>query len=94
MHYALAHYFQETWRDSRDKCTFIVLDRALYEESGSEESSMVGDTNLFLSNADEDDDGSAMGEAEIMIAEESARGKGLGWEAMLIMLRSDELIIF
>ena len=86
MHYALAHYFQETWRDSRDKCTFIVLDRALYEESGSEGSSMVGDTNLFLSNAEEDQS-SVMGEAEIMIAEESARGKGLGWEAMLIMLR-------
>ena len=41
---------------------------------------MVGDTNLFLGG-----DGSA--EAEIMIAEVEARGKKMGWEAMLLMLR-------
>jgi RimJ/RimL family protein N-acetyltransferase len=41
---------------------------------------MVGDTNLFLSG-----DGGA--EAEIMIAEVEARGKKMGWEAMLLMLR-------
>lgn len=43
---------------------------------------MIGDTNLFLS-----DDHLHQAEAEIMIAEESARGKKRGWEAMLLMLR-------
>ena len=41
---------------------------------------MVGDTNLFLS-------GDGCAEAEIMIAEVEARGKKMGWEAMLLMLR-------
>ena len=48
--------------------------------TGDEIVSMVGDTNLFLGG-----DGSA--EAEIMIAEVEARGKKMGWEAMLLMLR-------
>ena len=41
---------------------------------------MVGDTNLFLS-------GNGTAEAEIMIAEQDARRKKMGWEAMLLMLR-------
>ena len=41
---------------------------------------MAGDTNLFLS-----DENTA--EAEIMVAETGMRRKGLGWEAMLLMLR-------
>ena len=44
---------QETWRDSTDKCTFIVLDKDLLESYAFNESdevaSMVGDTNLFIS---------------------------------------------
>ena len=90
---------QMTWREDKDKCTFIVLNKVhfqsctefiadkhfdFYQESlhntGDEVLSMVGDTNLFLK-----EDGSA--EAEIMIAEVEARGKKLGWEAMLLMLR-------
>lgn len=42
---------------------------------------MVGDTNLFISNLD-----CAEAEAEIMIAEESARGKKFGTNAMILML--------
>lgn len=42
---------------------------------------MIGDTNLFFINPDD----RISAEAEIMIADESARGKKLGWEAMLHM---------
>lgn len=44
---------------------------------------MIGDTNLFFANeADR-----LCAEAEIMIAEDWARGRKCGWEAMLHMLR-------
>ena len=75
---------QQEWRDSDDKCTFIVLDRKMSENGANEEDAMVGDTNIFLST---EEDGVSLGEAEIMIAESSARGKGFGWEAMCLMLR-------
>ncbi|XP_049862596.1 alpha/beta-tubulin-N-acetyltransferase 9-like isoform X5 [Schistocerca gregaria] len=45
-------------------------------------SSMVGDTNLFLQEPED----SQSAEIEIMIAEEKARGKKYGWEATLLML--------
>jgi len=45
---------------------------------------MIGDTNLFLFYSE---DCVQLAEAEIMIAEESARRKRRGWEAMLLMLR-------
>jgi RimJ/RimL family protein N-acetyltransferase len=45
---------------------------------------MIGDTNLFFFHSE---DCVQMAEAEIMIAEESARRKRRGWEAMLLMLR-------
>ena len=41
---------------------------------------MAGDTNLFMSDGD-------TAEAEIMIAETGMRRMGLGWEAILLMLR-------
>ena len=44
---------QLTWRDSSDKCTFIVVDKSLLESYAFDErdeiASMVGDTNLFIS---------------------------------------------
>lgn len=57
--------------------------------------SLIGDTNLFLSNDDgsEDEDCPSVGitkliaEAEIMIAEPAFRGKGMGKESMLLMLK-------
>ena len=51
-----------------------------YAESGDELKAMIGDTNLFKLSEVE-------AEAEIMIAEKSYRGQGLGWESLLIMIR-------
>ncbi|NWR82301.1 NAT9 acetyltransferase, partial [Furnarius figulus] len=72
---------QRSWREDPDKCTFIVLDTALWPGQ-AEESCMVGDVNLFLTNADDP----TLGEVEIMIAEPSYRGRGFGKEATLMMM--------
>ncbi|XP_034239090.1 N-acetyltransferase 9-like protein isoform X2 [Thrips palmi] len=69
---------QKSWHLDNDKCTFIVLDKLMYENGRDE----IGDTNFFFS-----DDNRHQAEAEIMIAEEGARGNKRGWEAMLLMLR-------
>ena len=50
------------------------------DDTGDEVTAMVGDTNLFIN-------GEGEAEAEIMIAEQEARGKKMGWEAMMLMLR-------
>lgn len=42
---------------------------------------MIGDTNLFFASAED----RVVAEAEIMVAEPSARGQHLGWEAMILM---------
>ena len=40
---------QETWKNSDDKCTFIVLHRDTFDTSDSNEiEAMIGDTNIFL----------------------------------------------
>lgn len=44
---------------------------------------MIGDTNLYLNDPDEP----RTAECEIMIAEEAARGRKIGWEAMILMFR-------
>ncbi|NXM27130.1 NAT9 acetyltransferase, partial [Oxyruncus cristatus] len=73
---------QRSWREDADKCTFIVLDAARWPGQAEEESCMVGDVNLFLTNAEDP----TLGEVEIMIAEPCYRGRGFGKEATLLMI--------
>ncbi|XP_032097680.1 N-acetyltransferase 9 isoform X7 [Sapajus apella] len=75
---------QRSWREDADKCTFIVLDAEKWQAQpgATEESCMVGDVNLFLTDLEDP----TLGEIEVMIAEPSCRGKGLGTEAVLMML--------
>ncbi|KAI5642306.1 acetyltransferase (GNAT) domain-containing protein [Phthorimaea operculella] len=72
---------QRSWREDEDKCTFIILDKCDYEQHHDEIDSMIGDTNIFITDRQLE-----IGEIEIMIAEEYSRGKGLGWEAVVLML--------
>ncbi|XP_031985195.1 N-acetyltransferase 9 isoform X4 [Corvus moneduloides] len=85
---------QRSWQDDADthsegaatflfspECTFIVLDAGCWPGQ-AEENSMVGDVNLFLTNAEDP----TLGEIEIMIAEPSYRGRGFGKEATLLMM--------
>ena len=74
---------QKTWRDSDDKCTFIILHKETFFRENDENKAMIGDTNIFLRREDSEE---LIGEAEIMIAEKGFRGQKLGWEAMHLML--------
>ncbi|XP_059218534.1 alpha/beta-tubulin-N-acetyltransferase 9 [Stomoxys calcitrans] len=76
---------QRSWREDEDKCTFLILCRTTYDQTQDEILSLVGDTNLFLSLDEETSE--KIAETEIMIAEAKARGKGYGWEAMLLMMK-------
>ncbi|XP_047542349.1 alpha/beta-tubulin-N-acetyltransferase 9 isoform X5 [Vanessa atalanta] len=72
---------QKSWREDEDKCTFIILDKSIYESKNDEITSMIGDTNIFMTDKD-----NSIGEIEIMIAEKSALGKRFGWESVIIMM--------
>ena len=63
---------QKSWRDSEDKCTFIILHKETFDEDQDEIRAMIGDTNIFLNEK--------IGEAEIMIAKSKFRGQKLGKE--------------
>ncbi|XP_071556474.1 alpha/beta-tubulin-N-acetyltransferase 9-like isoform X1 [Temnothorax nylanderi] len=73
---------QKRWLEDEDKCTFIILDKHAYLQTGSEVDAMAGDTNLFLHNSQE----LCIAEIEIMIADEASRGKRRGWESVILML--------
>ncbi|XP_011172332.1 N-acetyltransferase 9-like protein isoform X2 [Solenopsis invicta] len=73
---------QKRWLEDEDKCTFIVLDKRIYQTTRNEVDAMVGDTNLFLHNSQ----GLCIAEIEIMIADEASRGKKRGWESVVLML--------
>ncbi|KAM6174856.1 alpha/beta-tubulin-N-acetyltransferase 9 [Erethizon dorsatum] len=75
---------QCSWREDADKCTFIVLDAEKWQArlDPAEESCMVGDVNLFLTDLEDP----TLGEIEVMIAEPSCRGQGFGTEAALLMM--------
>lgn len=76
---------QQSWARDDDKLTFILLDRTAPATPGVTErfgAGMCGDVNLFLN----DDEDRACGEIEVMVAETSSRGKGIGREALELMM--------
>ncbi|KAL4648113.1 N-acetyltransferase 9 [Arapaima gigas] len=74
---------QSSWREDSDKCTFIVLDKQRWEDPlMQEQECMVGDVNIFLTDPSDP----SLAELEIMIAEPSYRGKGLGKEVTHMMM--------
>lgn len=73
---------QKSWAEDEDKCTFIVLDRRAEMAEMEEVDAMVGDVNLFFNDVDN----AQAAEVEVMIAEERARGNGLGIEAVILMM--------
>ncbi|KAF2441357.1 hypothetical protein P171DRAFT_394404 [Karstenula rhodostoma CBS 690.94] len=90
---------QESWRMDADKLTFIVCTPPLTErenitaEQEDAPQNMIGDVNLFV-NPDTDDEGAEdgegeqtlIGEIEIMIADRTQQGKGMGCEILLAFM--------
>ena len=59
---------QETWKNSDDKCTFIILHRETFEDKNSNEiEAMIGDTNIFL----KEEEGSQLGKSLIEIVNQN-----------------------
>ncbi|KAJ8246413.1 hypothetical protein GJAV_G00267470 [Gymnothorax javanicus] len=74
---------QSSWREDDDKCTFIILDKQLWADPAvQEQECMVGDVNIFLTDPDDP----SLAELEVMIAEPSYRGKGIGKEVVRMMI--------
>ncbi|XP_044193446.1 N-acetyltransferase 9 [Thunnus albacares] len=74
---------QRSWREDNDKCTFIILDKQRWADSSvKEEQCMMGDVNIFLTDPSDP----SLAELEIMIAEPSYRGKGIGKEVTCMMM--------
>ena len=74
---------QASWARDEKKCTFIVLRKSDASTVGpASVASMVGDVNLYFN----DHDDAHAAEIEIMIADVSARRKGLARESLLLMM--------
>ncbi|KAL6649390.1 hypothetical protein ACP70R_013614 [Stipagrostis hirtigluma subsp. patula] len=77
---------RRSWTLDPLKHTFIVLDQELIEGefvSGNPHTeAMVGDVNIYMNDPDD----LQLAEIEIMIAEQKSRGKGIGQEAILMMM--------
>ncbi len=75
---------QRSWRNDKDKCTFIILDKSLPDAQSVSPrgGTMAGDTNIFLNDSDRADHA----EIEIMVAEPSSRGRGLALEALQLFM--------
>ena len=85
---------QKSWRRDSDKLTFIIC-KPLKEprcqnvsQADDSPERMLGDINLFLSVSDEDEDNATIvGEVELMIAEKSARRRGLGRASVIAFMK-------
>ncbi|KAK1317115.1 hypothetical protein QJS10_CPA05g01011 [Acorus calamus] len=75
-----------SWTRDPNKQTFIVLDKDMirggFVEGEPHVEAMAGDVNIYMN----DPDHLRVAEIEIMIAEQKSRGKGLGKEAVLMMM--------
>lgn len=85
---------QRSWRLDADKLTFIagVPTTPLHNIQslkGQEDYDMVGDVNLFISTDQHDSEDSEVlvGELELMIAEKTQQGKGLGKAVLVTFLQ-------
>ncbi|KAJ7526420.1 hypothetical protein O6H91_16G005500 [Diphasiastrum complanatum] len=77
---------QQSWAEDPLKCTFIILDKERILEKFSpgvpHVEAMAGDVNLYMNDLDDFE----TAEIEIMIAEVCSRGRGLGKEAVQLMM--------
>ncbi|CAN6307679.1 unnamed protein product [Urochloa humidicola] len=75
-----------SWTLDPLKHTFIVLVKELIEgefaPGNPHIEAMVGDVNIYMNDPDD----TQLAEIEIMIAEHKSRGKGIGQEAILLMM--------
>ncbi|MCL7051807.1 hypothetical protein MKW94_005295 [Papaver nudicaule] len=75
-----------SWTHDTKKHTFIILDKQAlignFVHGEPHVEAMVGDVNIYMNDLDDPQ----MAEIEIMIAEPKSRGKGLGKEAVLMMM--------
>ncbi|GAU22926.1 hypothetical protein TSUD_326980 [Trifolium subterraneum] len=82
------YQMQLSWSRDLNKETFIVLDKDLlleietFSHGQPYVQAMVGDVNIFMN----DINNPQIAEIEIMIAEQTSRGKGLGKESVLMMM--------
>jgi RimJ/RimL family protein N-acetyltransferase len=93
------HSMQQSWREDCDKLTFIAClplppshlsaspgdQRTVKAGVDDAPDRMIGDVNLFLTPADEDDEG-CIGELELMIAPSEHRRQGYGRATVLVFM--------
>ncbi|CAO2814243.1 unnamed protein product [Amaranthus hypochondriacus] len=77
---------QLSWNQDPLKCTFIILDKQMivgeFLHGQPHTEAMVGDVNIYMNDLEDP----LLAEIEIMIAEPKSRGKGLGKEAVMMMM--------